>query len=209
MTTRTGPLTKDTTTIALGLAQIRVALASSYIGQTRPILPATVSLGALANTKYAGSADHFKLESGFPMMEDATFPLREAAQIECAFKEITPYNIALSRGLDPTPYTDEHLGQVAIGGLVAPVFVRMEAWYTFPDGTNTLVIIFPRAQVIATQELEFAAEEPAASPIVIEAKRADGGTSGGHAVWNDKPLGWWYWDDDTQSTTTTTTTTTA
>ena len=220
---RTGPLTKDSTTVALGLAQIRIGSCETYIGQIRPILASSASIGALADTKFNGNADHFKLESGFPMLEDAVFPLREGAQLECAFKEITPYNMALARGLDPTGggYTDAHKGEISLGGLTAPLSIRMEAVYTYPDGTNTMTIIFPRAQVVASYELPFAAEEPAAVAVVFEAKRADsdtswenaaGSTVNGHVIWNDKPLGRIVWDDGTVTTTTTsssTTTTTA
>lgn len=210
---RTGPVTKDTTSVALGLAQIRVGLASTYIGQINPVLAAVNNLGALANTKYTGAVDFFKLESGFPMMEDAVFPLRETAMIECSFKEITPYNMAIARGLDPTSYTDNHYARLPIGTMATPVYLRMEAVYTFPDGVNKLYIIFPRCQIVANQELDFQAEEPAAVPIQIEAKRADSEVTGGHVIWDDMPLGCFLWDDGstltTTSTTSTTTTTTA
>ena len=93
---RTGPVTKDSTTVALGLAQIRIGLASTYIGQVAPILAVSASIGALASTKFTGGTEHFRLESGFPALEDAVFPLRETASLECAFKEITPYNLALA-----------------------------------------------------------------------------------------------------------------
>jgi len=209
MTTRSGPTTRDTTTVALGLAQIRIALASTYIGQSRQILTASNSLGALANTKYSGNAEYFRLESGFPLQEDAIFPLRENAMMECSFKEITPYNLAIAVGADPSSYTDTHKGEIYLGTRTAPVYVRMEAIYTFPDGTNKMIIIFPRAQVAASSEIDFQAEEAAAIPISIEAKRADSEVSGGHVIWDGAPLGKIIWDDGTLTTTTTTTTTTA
>jgi len=208
MTARTGPLTKDTTTIAIGLAQIRIGLASTYISQIAPVLPVASSIGALAETKFTGNVDFFKLESGYPLMEDAVFPTRETAMFEMAFKEITPYSIALARGLDPTNYTDTHKGSIGLGNLSTPVFVRMEAWYTFPDGVNRMWIIFPKAQVVASQELAFATEEPAASPISIEAKRSDSGVTGGHYAWDNWPLGRFYWSDVSTLTTTSSTTTT-
>jgi hypothetical protein len=83
----------------------------------------------------------------------------------------------------------------------------MEAVYTYPDGTNLMYIIFPRAQVVSVTEMEFATEEPAAVSIMIEAKRADSDISGGDSIWNDKPLGRIIWDDGSSLTTTTTTTT--
>jgi len=207
---RTGPVTKDTTTVALGLAQIRVGASATNITKQNPVLTAANSIGALANTRFVGSQEYFKLESGFPMLEDAVFPLREAAALECAFKEITPKNFALAKGLDPSAaaYSNAHTGRVALGVLAAAVYIRMEAIYTYPDGTNTMNIIFPRAQVSASIEMDFAAEEPAAVAVRIEAKRADSEVSGGNACWDDKPLGWIIWNDGTTLTTTTTTSST-
>ena len=205
---RTGPLTKDSTTVTLGLAQIRIGLSSTYIGQVGPILGSSASIGAMASTKFMGSSEVFRLESGYPMLEDAVFPLRESAAMECAFKEITPYNMALAQGKDPTAsdYSAAHTGSISLGTITAPVSLRLEAVYTYPDGSNLMYIIFPRAQVVSVTELEFAAEEPSAVTISIESKRADGGISGGHAIWNDKPLGRIIWDDGSTLTTTTTST---
>lgn len=210
---RTGPTTKNTTTVTMGLAQIRVKASAAYIGQVAAILTSSDSIGALASTKFMGTQEFYKLESGYPLLEDAVFPLREMAALECAFKEITPANMALAKGLDPTGYTDAHYGQIPLGTLSTPAYLRMEAVYTYPDGTNTLTIIFPRAQVIANPELDWQLEEPAAVPITIEAKRADSEISGGSAVWDDKPLGLLQWNDGSTLTSTTssssTTTTTS
>ena len=205
---RTGPITQDTTTVALGLAQIRTGNSAAYIGQRRAILPVANSIGALASTKFTAPAEYFKLESGFPLLEDASFPLRESAMLECAFKEITPANVALSRGLDPDDFANVHTGVIPLGTLATPTFIRMEAIYTYPDGTNTMTIIFPRAQVTSSTEMDFATEDLIASPVTIEAKTADDSISGGHKIWNGMPLGMIIWDDATGTTTTSSTTTT-
>lgn len=188
---RSGPVTKDTSTVPLGLAQIRIGASASNIGQINPVLTASDSIGALANTKYVGDAEFWKLESGFPLLEDTVIPLRMAAALECAFKEVTPYNMAMAHGIDPTDgsYTLVHSGEVPLGVLTTPDYIRMEALYTFPNGSNYMDIIFPRAQVIGTIEVDFQAEDSAAVPVRIEAKRADSEVSGGHAVWDAKPLG--------------------
>jgi hypothetical protein len=99
---RTGPVTKNTSTVALGLAQIRVGSAASNIGSAVSVLTPDQSIGALASTKYTGEVSYWKLESGFPLLEDLTLPLRETAMLECSFKEITPKNLAIARGLDPS-----------------------------------------------------------------------------------------------------------
>ena len=212
MVARSGPLTKDTTTIALGLAQIRIGPSAANITKETPILAASASIGALASTTFTSNAEYFKLESGYPLLEDATYPLREAAMLECAFKELTPANFALAKGLDPAGYTSVHTGVVPLGAISTPVFLRMEAIYTYPDGTNTMNIVFPRCQVTAALEAEFAEEEPAAVAVSIEGKRADSGITDavypGNAAWDDKPLGQIIWNDGSTWTTTTTTTTT-
>lgn len=206
----TGPTTKDTTTVALGLAQIRIGASAANLTKQHPVLVASNSIGALANTKFVGNAEFFKLESGYPMLEDAVFPLRESAALECAFKEMTPFNLALARGLDPTDaaYSNAHTGSIKLGTLAASVSIRMEAIYTYPDGVNTMNIIFPRAQVSGNIEMDFAPEEPAAVAIAIEGKRADSEITGGNAAWDDKPIGQILWNDGGTFTTTTTTTTT-
>ena len=292
---RSGPLTKDTSTVALGLAQIRVGAALANIDQLGSVLPESASIGALASTKYTGTVDYWKLKSGFPQLEDMTIPLTESAMLECEFKEVTPYNLALARGLDPeggvaataavlassttsgttaaatTPitvtqdagpvtdtftvvfssatafdvygmnegdlgsgtvsaefspanggadyfaipanyftgtwaagethtfrttafaasgaYDDNHGGAINLGGLVAPAFIRMEAVYTYPNGTNHMYIIFPRANATASMEIDLQAEDNANIPLTFEGKRADQLTAGGHSVWDNAPLG--------------------
>jgi len=291
---RTGPVTKDTSTVALGLAQIRVGSASLNIAEFEAVLTASDSIGALASTKFTSNVDYWKLESGFPMLEDLTIPIRESAMLECEFKEITPYNLALARGLDvnasvdstskivgsvtfaggtagvittdndggvindtwtvlfdsattgsitglltghihdfsaldgviaPTDgtnayfslpssffdanwaadetfvfkttayaagssaYSDNHSGSIALGGLRAPEFIRMEAVYTYPNGTNTMIIIFPRANCTTSVEIDLQAEDNANVPLTFEGKRADSEVSGGNAVWDTATLG--------------------
>jgi hypothetical protein len=69
----------------------------------------------------------------------------------------------------------------------------MEAFYTYPDGVNEMVIVFPRAQVNPTAEIDMRAEDAAAVPITIEAKSADSSVSGGSSAWDTKPLGRILW----------------
>jgi len=191
---RSGPVTKDTSTVALGLAQIRVGTSATYIGDIHPQLDSDDSIGALANTKFTSTIDVWKLESGFPLMEDHQIPLREVAALECAFKEITPYNVALSRGIDPTGggYDTAHSGEVKLGDFDSRDidYVRMEAMYTFPNGTNYMHIIFPRAQPVPATEMDLQAEDAVAVTLTFESKRADSEVSGGSAVWDTMPLGW-------------------
>lgn len=289
---RTGPVTKDTSTVAVGLAQIRVGLSATHVATATPVLTSADSVGALADTKFNTTAEYWKLESGFPALEDLSIPLKEAASMECAFKEITPKNMALARGIDPFSvgtgfvasgvskvksaagvvdtakpvgtfgigafvdtftilfssatayaitsmsgvavagagavgsisaftvgggaafsipanfitgtiaagdvfrftlqkdgYANNHSGVIGLGGLKAPEYVRMEAVYTYPNGTNTMTIIFPRANVTSSMEIAFQAADNAAPSITFEAKRADSEVDGGAAAWDAMPLG--------------------
>ena len=194
---RSGPVTTDTSTVTLGLAQVRIGDSSTNIANPAAVLTSSNSIGALANTRFVGNTDWYRLESGYPLVEDAVFPIREAAQLECAFKEVTPANMLLAYGLDPNAaaYTDfaAHSGEVPLGDRVAPAYVRMEARYTYPNGTDYMDIIAPRAQVSSSVEMELAAEDAAAVPVVIEFKNADSNVSGGNAVWDEKPLGSIQW----------------
>jgi hypothetical protein len=186
--TRTGPLTRDPKVVALGLAQVRVGVSATNIGEVDPVLTPSNSIGALANTKFVGKTDFWKLESGFPLLEDITLPIREACSLECGFKELSMANLQLARGIDPSDeYSDT---SIALGGLVAPEFIRLEAVYTFPDNLRQMVIIFPRANVISSMEIDLKAEDAAVVPITFEAKRADSAIStGGDAAWDEMPLG--------------------
>jgi len=191
---RYGPLTKDTSTVALGLAQVRVGASATHIGDPNLSLATGDSIGALANTKFTSNIDLWKLESGFPLLEDFSIPIREKAMLECAFKEVTPMNMAYAYGVDASSgYITPHSGEVKLGALVAPAYLRMEALYTYPNGTNTMYIIFPRAQIISNIELDLKTEDAVAVPITFEAKRADSGVSGGHVTWDNKPLGRIQW----------------
>jgi len=196
MATRTGPVTKDTSTIALGLAKILVGSSSSNISEKTQILDESDdSLGALNSTNFTSNVEYWKLTSGFPQLEDLTLPLSETAQLDCEFKEMHPRNLAYARGLDAsTGYDDAHSGEIALGTIKAPDYVRMEAIYTYPNKSNHMYIIFPRSQVTSSMELSFNAEDNANVPITIEAKRADSGVSGGDAIWDGSPLGRIYFD---------------
>lgn len=186
--TRTGPVTRYPQFVALGLAQIRIGPATANIASVTPVLTANQSIGALANTKYTGKTEFWKLESGFPLLEDLSIPIREGVSLECAFKELTVKNLAMARGIDPA-LIDEYDTSIGLGGLTAPDYIRMEAVYTFPDGDNQMVIIFPRANAVSSMEIDLKAEDAAAIPITYEGKRADALVDGGNAVWDSMPLG--------------------
>jgi len=186
-----GPLTKNTDALALGLAQVRVGASAANISTFDPVLTSTNSIGALANTKFTSEKEYWKHEAGFPLLEDKTLPLRESAMLECTFEEFNPFNMALAMGLDPvTDSISETLsGEILLGALVAPSYMRMEAVYTFPDGTSTATIVFPRAQVVSTSEVDFQPEDNVKVPVTFEAKRADSDVTDGDAAWDLAPLG--------------------
>ncbi len=186
---RTGPVTKDTSTIAIGMAQIRIGVSATYIDKVHAQLAAADSIGALADTRFRGDTEWFRLESGFRLIEDLATPIKEMAALECTFREITPHNLAMAYGLDPSSLTTVHSGEMALGGRTSPVYLRMEALYTYPNGTNTMTIIFPRAQVTSNAEMSFASSDAAGVAVTFESKNASSDVTGGNAVWDNKPLG--------------------
>ena len=86
-------------------------------------------------------------------------------------------------------YSSAHSGTIKLGALAAPAFVRMEAVYTYPNQTNHMYVIFPRANVTSSAEIDWAAEDTIASPIIFEGKRADSETVGGDVAWDLMPIG--------------------
>ena len=203
--TRSGPITRNAQSVALGLAKILVGPVDLDVSGTPAIeLTAQVlnettgSMGAMAATNFVSEIEYWKLESGFPMLEDFSIPLRESARLECEFKEVTLRNLAIARGIDADTEDYPHAliagpGQedtINLGAIKAPDYVRMEAIYTYPDQQNRMIIVFPRANVTSSTELTLAAEDNANVPITFEAKRADSGVDGVTTeVWDDAPLG--------------------
>ena len=185
-----GPTIVHTDAIALGLAQVRVVASAANIAAPGLASTASDSIGSLATTKFMGEVEYWRHESGFPLLEDKIIPLREKAALECQFEEIKPFTLALARGIDATSgYTSATSGEIPLGNIASPAYVRMEAVYTFPNGTNTMNIVFPRAQVTAAMELDLAKEDNAKPTLTFEAKVADSNVSGGNAQWDGKPLG--------------------
>ena len=189
MVSRTGPLTKNADVVALGLFQVRVGESAANIASIGSVLSTSNSIGALASTKFMGNKEYWELYSGFPQLKDKTLPIKEDAAIECEFKEINPFNVSMSLGNDPTGLSETISGEIVLGALNAPDFVRCEAVYTYPDGTSTCSIIFPRAQVTSNTEMDFQSEDNVNVPVTFTSNRADSGISGGHAAWDNKPLG--------------------
>jgi len=176
---RTGPTTNDSSTVKLGLAQIRVLDSADNISDRNVAGTASDSIGTLASTKYTGDTEF----------------LRESAMLECGIREMTPKNWALIYGLDATSgYTEEHSGEINLGARVTPEFLRMEAHYTYPNGTNKMYIIFPRAQVTSTVEEDSQLEEASSVPVTFTATPADSSITDGDTAWDDGPLGRIYWE---------------
>lgn len=186
-----GPTTRDTSTLALGLAQVRVVASAANIGAANIVSSSSDSIGSLTATKFVGEVEYWRHYSGFPLKEDYVIPLREKAQLECNFEEIKPYTLALAKGIDPTSgsYDSAHTGEILLGAATAPAYIRVEAEYTFPNGTNKMYVIFPRAQATSAFEIDLQAEDSAKPPVVLESKLADSTQSGGNAIWDTCPLG--------------------
>jgi hypothetical protein len=86
-------------------------------------------------------------------------------------------------------YSNSHSGDIKLGTMVAPAFIRMEAVYTYPNGINHMYIIFPRANITSSLDVKLAAEDSSNVPVTFEAKQSGSETVGGDAAWNAMPLG--------------------
>ena len=186
-----GPTTNDTSTLALGLAQIRVGPASANIGFSYPVLLAADSIGSLTKTSFTGNTEWWEHYAGFPQKKDYSLPIKEDAMLAAEYEEITPYNLALANGIDPTDgsYAGSHSGEIGLGGKTAPEYVRMEALYTYPSGTDYMHIIFPLSQVKSNLEMDLQAADSAKPGIEFVSNVADSTNDDGHAAWDGKPLG--------------------
>lgn len=191
---QTGPLTRDPSYLALGMYQVRVAASATttaaLIARTDGCLSGEDSIGAVASTKIALEKEYFTHESGYPLLEDAQLPIRERALLEFSFEEINGRNMVLAAGKDP----GDGSGEIALGTLTSPEYMRVEAWYTYPGNDRRMIIVFPRGQIVSNLELENQKEEAANAPVTVRATRADSGITGGDAAWDDMPLGRIYWE---------------
>ncbi len=186
-----GPTTTDTSAIAVGLAQIRVGPAAANVGFSYPVLLEADSIGSLTKTHFTGDTEWWEHYSGFPQKKDYSIPIKEDAMLAAEYEEITPYNIAIANGIDATGggYADAHSGEIALGGKTAPAYVRMEAVYTYPNGSNHMYILFPRAQVKSNLEIDLQASDSAKPGIEFISNISDSTTDDGHSAWDGKPLG--------------------
>lgn len=184
-----GPVTKDTSSLALGLGQLRILDCEDNLGTINPAGTASNSIGALTKSMLNVEKEVWRHLSGFPQIEDHSITLSKRATIEADSEELNPYNIALALGVDPASYTLAHSGQIPLGGLTDLAFIRSELVYTFPDEEYTMIPVFPKAQVVSGVSVDFQAADSVKNPITIEAKRADSNVTGGSALWDDAPLG--------------------
>ena len=189
---RKGPVTVDTSTLAVGLGQIRVGDSATNIAFTTPQLTSADSIGSLTKCDFKQEVKYLEHFSGFPKFKDFIIPLEASATIEVEAEEISPANLALALGKSFSVYdgfTSTHSGEIGLGNLAAPSTVRIELMYDMPDDTHHVAVVLPRAQVSSSLELSLKPEEIAKVPMTISAQPADSSVAGGNAVWDNKPMG--------------------
>lgn len=87
-------------------------------------------------------------------------------------------------------YASATTGEILLGNLSSPDYLRVEGVYTFPDASFDMVVIFPRAMAMTDNgELAFANDASATISMTFTATPADDSISGGNSVWNASPLG--------------------
>lgn len=188
-----GPDLKNVNVIPIGFGDILVDISSTHIAQTDPQLTHTShGLGAMAAAEVVATITTFMVQAGNPQTIAEVIPVAEGLVLNCGFHEKTLRNLAIARGLDPTTWDGgtSGSGEIPLGNITAPVDLRVEGVFLFPDGTKN-VIIFPRAKVIPNVTLGSIADAPTEVTIGFQALIADSNAPGslGNAVWDTKPLG--------------------
>jgi len=184
-----GPIGVNTSRYQVGLMQIRVTPQSTAnIKQSGEILTSSNSMGSLANTTVTFEDNILEHQSGFPQLTDAVIRVGRNASIKCEFDEITRQNIAMALGQNISSYTNLS-GTVPIGDLSGVNYIRVEGVITYPDGTTTTAIIFPRALATIDGDLSFSKDGFASASITFKSNIASSDNSAGDVVWNNNPLG--------------------
>lgn len=184
-----GPIGVNTSRYQVGLMQIRVTPQSAAnIKQSGEILTSSNSMGSLANTSVTFEDNILEHQSGFPQLTDAVVRTGRTASVKCEFDEITRQNIAMALGQNPSSYTNLS-GTVPIGDLAGVNYIRLEGVITYPDGTTTTAIIFPRALATIDGDLSFSKDGFASASITFKANISSSDNSSGDVVWNNNPLG--------------------
>jgi hypothetical protein len=200
----TGPIAINVDNIGLGLADIRIhkdweagaGTGEALIELVVPTLPASMALGKLSATKMNRNAEYYEIESGFPKKLNRVVPLKEEAFFEGGLHEVTPKNLELALGQTPDAAATDS-GTVGFGTPVAPVYIRMEAFFTFPDGLLGMVIIFPKCQVTSSFEMTMSEEGEMVVPCKFQATDASSANADITTTnWDAMPLGLIYFQDD-------------
>lgn len=188
-----GPDLIDLNVIPIGYADVMVDIASDHISDTAPALTHnTHSLGGMNKTEIVSEIPTFEVKAGNPQTIQEIIPTGETFMLNVGFMEKSTRNMAIGRGLDPTNWDggDNGSGEIPLGNIQAPVGLRVEATFLYPDLTK-MVVIMPRAQVIPNITLGSAADSPNAVDLTFQSLIASDAAPGGvgDAAWNFKPLG--------------------
>lgn len=185
------PVYRNSTTVMLGLAQIRIAESAPYIGYPTACLTKAHSLGAMVETRILGEDFDYILRSGFPQTDDLIIAYEQHVIVECVLREITPINMALMFGqaYDPTTYDDPHDGQIYLGTRGVTSFIRVEFIYWYPESNYQMHLILPKAYISTEVLIDWAVEDDYGAPFACVSTPSDSDSIGGHAIWDAAPLG--------------------
>ncbi len=207
MALRSGPTTKDFKNILLAEIDIRAVLDWNYGGDegaakvenqlanyAKPALSKSFSIGKMTATGFNGSPEYYESFSGSPKLRDGVIPLSANAQLTGNFHEINLQNLRFATGLSNVLEAGEedHVGFFGLGKLAVPEMFRVEGWITFPDQVSTMVIMFPRAQVMSDFSIAGNSEDEVNVPVTISSVATDSSSAGMLATstaWDDAPLG--------------------
>jgi len=171
----------DSEKLFFGLAKLYIgdsatneASDTAVLGSSTYYLSSLVNVAIFVKKEFFSS---FRLADTIRILENI-FLVSASLDIEVEFIEMTGKTLSYSLGGDgsDTNILTNLLDQSSL--------LRAELVFTYPNGTNTMTLIIPKAKVInAATALEFQSEEPMKVPMILSALYCT------HANWSSEPLG--------------------
>ncbi len=169
----------DREKLFFGLAKLYIGLSSTYEASTTPALSSGDYFSSLVNvsmvTKKESKAK-YKIVSAIKILEDI---LITASGIDLAidFIEMSEKALSFSLGGDgsDTNILNNLMGQGTI--------LRAELLFTYPNGSNTMTMVFPKVRVTSSPSFKFESENPMQVPLIFSVLYCS------HINWVADPMG--------------------
>ena len=174
---------KERETVALGLGKISIGSSSSHLASTTQALSSTDYFSALTDISFTINKKFKKqvsVKDSIELLQDV-FVSSSTFVISVTFIEILQKTLSYALGGDG--------GSTELGSLLLsdPTDLRVELEYLYPNKTNKLIVILPRAVVTSSMPVSFAEDDNLDVPMTLLAKRVDNIVGG--SSWDAFPYG--------------------